>query len=192
MENVKILVIAIVLFVITIAVIVHIVSIFFIRHLKEQHEQASLSAKEHYNKRINTLTTTINRNNSHLNKSLKNRLELTRQINKIPKHMYVDIPKELWGYLNKLVYGKKQWNDFLHDYDGAHANTLTQLLQVYPLLTDTDLVYLTLMKLNMDSNDICYILKISDRTLWNRRYNIKRKIHMVDGDIEKWINDNIK
>ncbi len=192
MENHVIQLTTTLIFVLSITGILLIVCYFYMRHVKQRFEQSYVNVRKQYQDRLRMLKSRIVQGNVHVDKAIKSRVELTRQVNKIPNQLYLNIPKELKIYLNKLVYQENQWKEFVQEYDQSHGNTVKRLMQQYPDLTNGDMRYLLLMKMGMNSNDICYTLKISERTLWNRRYRIKQKLRIEKGDFVNWVRANIQ
>ena len=68
-----------------------------------------------------------------------------------------------------------------------YANLLRDIQNYYPKITEKDLQYIALAKSGLSINDMCYLLDVSERTLWNRRQRIKGHIGNADMDVDEWI-----
>ena len=55
------------------------------------------------------------------------------------------------------------------------------------MLTESDVQYLMLAILGLDTNDIAFVLNKTTRTIWNRRDTIKSRVDKDDLSIEDWL-----
>lgn len=83
----------------------------------------------------------------------------------------------------------KEWTNFIEDFDTAHDNLLQRLKEQYPALTDMDLQYIALRYLDFDTPDICLLLGLSKRTIYNRRQAIRQRlgINVTEEELDSWI-----
>ena len=83
----------------------------------------------------------------------------------------------------------KEWTNFIEDFDTAHDNLLQRLKEQYPTLTDMDLQYIALRYLDFDTPDICLLLGLSKRTIYNRRQAIRQRlgINVTEEELDSWI-----
>lgn len=131
-----------------------------------------------------------------LNREIKNQKKLllqniTEHINlakEIQKHKPEAMPQWLNSYLNKYTYSSpKQWNAFVKEFDGTFPQLRTYITEQYPMLTESDVQYLMLAILGLDTNDIAFVLNKTVRTIWNRRDTIKSRVDKDDLSIEDWL-----
>ena len=131
-----------------------------------------------------------------LNREIKNQKKLllqniTEHINlakEIQKHKPEAMPQWLNSYLNKYTYSSpKQWNAFVKEFDGPFPQLRTYITEQYPMLTESDVQYLMLAILGLDTNDIAFVLNKTVRTIWNRRDTIKSRVDKDDLSIEDWL-----
>ena len=106
----------------------------------------------------------------------------------IQKHKPEGMPQWLNSYLNKYTYSSpKHWSAFVKEFDGAFPQLRTYITEQYPMLTESDVQYLMLAILGLDTNDIAFVLNKTTRTIWNRRDTIKSRMDKDDLSIEDWL-----
>lgn len=86
-----------------------------------------------------------------------------------------------------LLLDEKQWKTFVQEFEMAHNGLLAQLRNNYPSLTESDLQYIALAYLGLDNADICILLQMQERTLWNRRQRIKNHLGEPTMNLDDWI-----
>lgn len=91
-----------------------------------------------------------------------------------------------WMLQNGIIEGKNV-KDVLLQFQELYPQLFKHLKEEYPLLTDKDMEYIALFVMGFDVNDICYIVGHIERTVWNRRYSIKKSILEADVDFDEWI-----
>ena len=83
MENHVIQLTTTLIFVLSITGILLIVCYFYMRHVKQRFEQSYVNVRKQYQDRLRMLKSRIVQGNVHVDKAIKSRVELTRQVNKI-------------------------------------------------------------------------------------------------------------
>ena len=173
------------------------------------HEKKQLKAENTHLQQINELQQIKYENErkiarikqAQLNREIKNQKKLLLQnimehINltkEIQKHKLEGMPQWLNSYLNKYTYSSpKQWNAFVKEFDGAFPQLITYITEQYPMLTESDVQYLMLAILGLDTNDIAFVLNKATRTIWNRRDTIKSRVEKEDFSIEDWLDTIMK
>jgi len=168
------------------------------------HEKKQLKAENAHLQQINELQQIKYENErkiarikqAQLNREIKNQKKLLLQnimehINltkEIQKHKLEGMPQCLTSYLNKYIYScPKQWNAFVKEFDGTFPQLRTYITEQYPMLTESDVQYLMLAILGLDTNDIAFVLNKTVRTIWNRRDTIKSRMDKDDLSIEDWL-----
>lgn len=86
-----------------------------------------------------------------------------------------------------LLLDEKQWKTFVQEFEVAHNGLLARLRSDYPTLTESDLQYIALAYLGLDNSDICILLQMQERTLWNRRQRIKNHLGEPSMNLDDWI-----
>ena len=173
------------------------------------HEKKQLKAENIHLQQINELQQIKYENErkiarikqAQLNREIKNQKKLllqniTEHINlakEIQKHKPEAMPQWLNSYLNKYTYSSpKQWNAFVKEFDGTFPQLITYITEQYPMLTESDVQYLMLAILGLDTNDIAFVLNKTVRTIWNRRDTIKSRVEKEDLSIEDWLDTIMK
>jgi hypothetical protein len=168
------------------------------------HEKKQLKAENIHLQQINELQQIKYENErkiarikqAQLSREIKNQKKLllqniTEHINlakEIQRHKPEAMPQWLNSYLNKYTYSSpKQWNAFVREFDGAFPQLRTYITEQYPMLTESDVQYLMLAILGLDTNDIAFVLNKTTRTIWNRRDTIKSRMDKDDLSIEDWL-----
>ncbi len=82
---------------------------------------------------------------------------------------------------------KDTWQQFLNEFNDSYVDLLVNVKRNNPKTTDKDLQYIALAKLELSINDICYLLGVSEQTIWNRRQRLKSHIGNPDVDVDDWI-----
>lgn len=79
------------------------------------------------------------------------------------------------------------WEAFYVEFDAAYDGLLSRLQSSYPDLTDMDVRYIALTCLNFDTSDICLLLDLSKRTIYNRRQILKQRLGLCNEDLDAWL-----
>lgn len=80
-----------------------------------------------------------------------------------------------------------EWKGFVQDFDAAYDGLLHSVQERYPDLTEVDLQYIALRLMHFDTADICMLLGISKRTIYNRRFSIRQRLNLSDDRLDAWI-----
>lgn len=79
-------------------------------------------------------------------------------------------------------------NGLYNDIDVIYENALTKIRNQYPDLTQTDLIVIMLMLLNLSIEDCCLLLNMTKESMWVRRKRIKQHLHLSsDTNLDEWI-----
>lgn len=123
-----------------------------------------------------------------LQRMLKQRVELTRQVRHMAENSRSKLPAWLQEYLDGNTFvNQETWELFLREFNDLYGNLLDRLQEQYPSLSDKDMQYIALAVLGMDVNDICYLLGTTDRTIWNRRQKIRNRVGQSHANLEEWL-----
>jgi DNA-binding CsgD family transcriptional regulator len=85
--------------------------------------------------------------------------------------------------LRHVQAGIRSWQDFLHAYEEEFAGFSTHMIQRSPEFTSVELKIAALVAKDYSSGDICRILAISEKTLYNHRADIRRKLRLERGQV---------
>lgn len=120
-------------------------------------------------------------NKAVLRAKLNERLQVAKKIHAWGSHHDEKIPKEL-NILSPMQAAKdlQNWKNFYDDFNLCFDNLLLRMHETYPEMTDSDLQYIALTFLGFDTTDQCFLLGITNRTVWNRRNTLKQHMGISD------------
>lgn len=90
--------------------------------------------------------------------------------------------KQLIGLIDDNSEQDKNWEQFRIIYENIHKNFFDRLKERSDSLTQTDLRYLALTKMNLDPLDIATMLGISISSIRTTRYRVKKKLRLSDNE----------
>lgn len=123
-----------------------------------------------------------------LRKTLHLRIDLTKRLHQLPAQDLQYLSKAFMDSLKSLTFSDKDtWQQFLNEFNDSYVDLLVNVKRNNPKTTDKDLQYIALAKLELSINDICYLLGVSEQTIWNRRQRLKSHIGNPDVDVDDWI-----
>ncbi len=82
--------------------------------------------------------------------------------------------------LHKLQMDENYWDQLIRRFAELHPNFLTQLGTTYPELTNSDLEFCALVKMNLSYKDIASLLHISHRSVFTKKYRITQKMKVAE------------
>ncbi|MCM1034806.1 MAG: hypothetical protein NC038_04455 [Paludibacter sp.] len=118
-----------------------------------------------------------------LREQLLQRIELTKCLQKAHSHksQQAEIPAWLQDFMqNNTFTNKAQWQQFKQEFDEAYEGQLCKLKQQHPDLTEAELQYIALAALPLSVEDICFLTNTTNRTIWNRKQNIRKKLSDIN------------
>ncbi len=92
--------------------------------------------------------------------------------------------KELRSLLNKINQNFNKdayWDDFRRIFEEINQDFFHQLQQINPGLSPTDIKFISLIKLNMNTPDISALLGVSIDSLRVSRYRLRKKLKLEQG-----------
>jgi tetratricopeptide (TPR) repeat protein/DNA-binding CsgD family transcriptional regulator len=137
----------------------------------ENELQKSLELKSQL---ITSQTLQIIRKNNFL-ENLKQELNV---IKKSEKSERIGRINALMRSINYDITADENWNDFNTIFSQVHKDFFTNLKLKYPGITPTELRLCSLLKLNLNSEEIATILGISTDSLRISRYRLRKKLHL--------------
>jgi tetratricopeptide (TPR) repeat protein len=96
-----------------------------------------------------------------------------------------DQKKQLKHIINQIdqnFNNDNYWNEFSNVFKQLHHSFFENLNQQFPKLTSTDLKLVSLLKMNMDSNDMAAMLAIFQDSLKIARYRLRKKLNLGQGE----------
>lgn len=90
--------------------------------------------------------------------------------------------KHIINQINQDFNNDSYWSDFSKVFEQLHHSFFEHLNQQFPKLTSTDLRLVSLLKMNMDSNDMATMMAISQDSLRIARYRLRKKLNLARGE----------
>lgn len=123
-----------------------------------------------------------------IHRILAERIELAKRINQLKPASNTSIPAWLQSYANRYSFAdNNNWQSFLQEFDLAYGDFISYIHTHYPTLSESDIQYIILVTLGFDNNDISFVLERTDRTIWNRRNTIHKRIGNERISLDEWI-----
>ena len=114
-----------------------------------------------------------------LKEKLRQRLEITKrlQIDVLKGQTTDKLPQWVQQLLNDYTFtDKSKWKAFRQEYNHATNNELDRLQKEYPSLTEADIQYIALSKLELNVEEMCILLGCTNRTIWNKKQIVRTKL----------------
>jgi DNA-binding CsgD family transcriptional regulator len=100
----------------------------------------------------------------------------------------IDLLKDIRKRLRQLPAASFDWNEYLRLFDEIHPNALTILEEKYPALTPIESKICSLVLSKLSNVDIARLLSLSERTVENHRYRLRKKLGIsVDVDLTAFL-----
>jgi len=103
--------------------------------------------------------------------------------NLIKKFESSDVSSSLSGQLKSLVTVNKSWDSFIERFKEVDPDFIPRLSKKYPNLTQKDLEFCSLVRINISYKDIANFLQISHESVFKKKYRISKKINL-DSDVD--------
>lgn len=145
-------------------------------HNKQLHEDALKAELELRSKELTSITLHMIKKNEVLE-------ELKSKLASIVKDDKRDQRKELKQLLEHMEVNSnhdKNWEDFRVVFEYVHKDFFEKLMKHSGLLTTTDLRFLALLKMNLNSADIATMLAVSQTSLRTTRYRLRKKLQLPE------------
>lgn len=90
--------------------------------------------------------------------------------------------------LKSLITVNKSWDSFIARFKEVEPDFIPRLSKTYPNLTQKDLEFCSLVRINVSYKDIANFLQISHESVFKKRYRIAQKMELEKGtDFQKFI-----
>lgn len=90
--------------------------------------------------------------------------------------------KQLSQQINQNFNNDSYWEDFRNTFEQIHQSFFAHLKEIAPDLTSAELRLVSLLKMNMNSNDMATMLGISQDSLRVSRYRLRKKLNLGQGE----------
>ncbi len=169
--------------------------LFFIYQERMRRKNAQLEAQNiQQEQQIIALNNELALKRETLRQKLLQQIEFTRQM-----HLHQmrqgenekenNIPSWLQNYINKQLLGNdKKGKTLCQEFNAIYHNMLKVLQTEYPEFTQADSMMCVFILLDFSITDICILLGIPKRTIWNRRNRIKEHLGLnQQADLDEWL-----
>lgn len=143
------------------------------KHLQQEALRAELELRS---KELTSITLHMIKKNEVLD-------ELKTKLTSIVKDDKRDQRKELKQLVELVNLNSSQdknWEDFRVVFENVHKDFFEKLLKHSASLTTTDLRFLALLKMNLNSADIATMLAVSQTSLRTTRYRLRKKLQLPE------------
>jgi tetratricopeptide (TPR) repeat protein len=90
--------------------------------------------------------------------------------------------EEIRKHLHKLKEGKEYLELFMAKFNTLYPNFSQQLINKYPALNNSDIVFCALVRINLSTKEIGAVLNIEQFSVYRRKYRIMEKMDMKSDD----------
>lgn len=108
---------------------------------------------------------------------------LQEELNRQREELGQRLPRKYFSSINRLIENSyksdQEWEVFEKLFDQAHENFFQRLKSDYPGLTPSDLRLCAYLRLNLSSKEIAPLLNISVRGVEERRYRLRKRLHLA-------------
>jgi DNA-binding CsgD family transcriptional regulator len=123
-----------------------------------------------------------------LTQTLADSEDLKLKINQIVEEQQQDRRQELMEQFEKAVEDRTGLDKLLVQFNSIHPGFASGLLQNYPKLTQADMQFCILYRMNLSTKEISAILHVETRSIYAKKYRIMEKMSLgIDDDFDKII-----
>ena len=87
---------------------------------------------------------------------------------------------QLINNIKSALSQKDYWSEFVMKFSQVHPDFSTNLKAKYPTLTQKDISFCTLIKLNLSNKEIANMMQVSHASIISKKYLLKRKLQLTD------------
>ncbi len=165
-------------------------------HAKHEEERARLEQENERQRiraelaqtKLSELHAQLNTTSRFLHRILAERIELAKYVNQTKKPQDKPVAPVLQAYADRYSFADKDnWQSFLQEFNLAYGDFIPYIHEHYPTLSESDIQYIILATLGFDNSDIAFVLDRSDRTIWNRRNTICKRLGDARLSLDQWI-----
>jgi DNA-binding CsgD family transcriptional regulator len=123
-----------------------------------------------------------------LTQTLADSEELKLKINQIVEEQQQERRQELMVQFEKAVEDRTGLDKLLVQFNSIHPGFASELLQNYPKLTQADMQFCILYRMNLSTKEISALLHVEPRSIYAKKYRIMEKMGLgADDDFDKII-----
>lgn len=123
-----------------------------------------------------------------LTQTLADSEELKHQLNQLVEEQGLERRKELLEQLEKAKEEKMGLDKLLVQFNSIHPSFVSGLHNTYPKLSQSDLQFCILYRMNISTKDIASLLHIEPRSIYAKKYRIMEKMELgKEDDFDKII-----
>lgn len=104
--------------------------------------------------------------------------QLEKSLNDISNKNLEHEKEEIRKYLHKLKEGKEYLNMFMAKYNTIYPNFSQSLLSRFPSISNSDIVFCALTRINLTPKEIGAVLNIEQVSVYKRKYRILEKMNI--------------
>lgn len=108
--------------------------------------------------------------------------ELKQKINQIVAEQQQERRQELMEQFEKAVEERTGLDKLLIQFNNIHPGFAPELLQNYPKLTQTDMQFCILYRMNLSTKEISALLLVEPRSIYTKKYRIMEKMGLGKED----------
>ncbi|SRX54802.1 tetratricopeptide repeat protein [Aequorivita sp. CIP111184] len=90
---------------------------------------------------------------------------------------------EIASQITNIFNQKNYWKHFKTKFVEVHPEFGQNLIQMFPMLSDNDIAFCSLLKLQLTNKEIASLMGISHQSVISKKYRIKRKMALQDDDV---------
>lgn len=83
---------------------------------------------------------------------------------------------------NATILTERQWNDFRGLFDKVHIGYIDRLKQKHPDLTQSEIRFAVLTKLNLSNKEMTAMLGVGNEAIRQYRYRLRKKLNLAEDD----------
>ena len=97
-----------------------------------------------------------------------------------------ELENEIHSQLDQLKVEKLHWDKFMAKFNIIFPDFTKKLTSLYPEITNADIQFCALIRLNLNNKEIAGILNIEPRSIYKKRSRLMEKMKLQENDsIEK-------
>ncbi|MCE7065028.1 tetratricopeptide repeat protein [Dyadobacter sp. CY326] len=155
-------------------------------HNKHLHQEGLKAELELRSKELTSLTLNMIKKNELLDE-LKTKLATIVKDDKRDQRREL---KQLVEFIDVNSNQDKNWEDFRIVFEHVHKDFSEKVMKYSAALTATDIRFLSLLKMNLNSADIATMLAVSQTSLRTTRYRLRKKLQLQeDASLQQFVHN---
>ncbi|MEX2484950.1 MAG: hypothetical protein WED10_10335, partial [Brumimicrobium sp.] len=113
---------------------------------------------------------------------------MNEKIERLIEKIDVESDSSLGPQLKSLITVNKSWNSFIERFKEVDPDFIPKLSKKFPKLTQKDLEFCSLVRINISYKDIANFLQISHESVFKKKYRVLKKMKLdKDVDFQNYI-----